>query len=208
MRESLSFFEVINQYKIFECPSCGLQFGYPMKAMDYERAYKEEYGDLLQFDPGAGYKAHMEVQHLKKEDIIKSWERLPRINVFLPFLRAIKNHTQGGKLLDVGCSVGYFLLIAEKLGFKAYGMEASGEAVKIAKEKFGLNVVQALSFDELPEEFKGPYKIITALEILQRVEAPVKFLKTAFELLEEVQLHQALLQVFLILSFDLYQFEP
>jgi 2-polyprenyl-3-methyl-5-hydroxy-6-metoxy-1,4-benzoquinol methylase len=76
-------------------------------------------------------------------------------------------------------------LIAEKLGFKAYGMEASEEAVKIAKEKFGLNVVQALSFDELPEEFRGPYKIITALEILQRVEAPVKFLKTAFELLEE-----------------------
>ena len=181
---NFSVFEVINQYKIFECPSCGLQFGYPMKAMDYEKAYKEEYGDLLQFDPGAGYKAHVEVQHLKKEDIIKSWERLPRINVFLPFLRAIKNK-EGEKLLDVGCSVGYFLLIAEKLGFEAYGMEASGEAVKIAKEKFGLNVVQALSFDELPEEFKGPYRVITAFEVLEHVEEPMKFLKSAFELLEE-----------------------
>ena len=33
-------------------------------------------------------------------------------------------------------------------------MEASEEAAKIAREKFGLNVAKALTFDELPEKFK------------------------------------------------------
>ncbi|MCD6489608.1 MAG: methyltransferase domain-containing protein [Thermodesulfobacterium sp.] len=179
-----SIFEIINQRRIFECPSCGLQFGYPLKAMNYETAYKEGYGDLLQFDPGAGYKSHVELEKAEKEEVVKGWKKLPRINVFLPLLRVIKNKEKE-KLLDVGCSTGYFLLIAEKLGFNAYGMEASGEAVRIARGKFGLNVVQALSFKELPEDFKGPYKVITAFEVLEHVEEPMKFLKEAFELLKE-----------------------
>jgi len=118
------------------------------------------------------------LSYIDKE--IKKREKLPRFNVLLPLLSLLPK----GKLLSVGCSTGFFMLIAKSKGFEVYGMEASEEAVKIAREKFGLNVVQALTFDELPEEFKGPYKIITAFEVLEHVDSPYKFLKDIYSMLE------------------------
>ena len=44
---NFSLFEVINQHRIFECPSCNLQFTYPLKDMDYNKTYKKEVKDLL-----------------------------------------------------------------------------------------------------------------------------------------------------------------
>jgi len=37
--------------------------------MNYETAYKEGYGDLLQFDSGAGYKSHVELEKAEKERV-------------------------------------------------------------------------------------------------------------------------------------------
>ena len=174
---NFSLFEVINQHRIFECPSCNLQFTYPLKAMDYDKAYKKEVEDLLSIS-SMDYNWAKTV--LPEEEEIKRWEKVPRFNVLLPILSVIPK----GKLFDVGCSSGNFLLLARKRGFEVYGMGASEEAVKIARENFGLNVVKALSFDELPEEFKGPYKIITAFEVLEHVDNPCKFLNDIYSMLE------------------------
>ena len=175
---NFSLFEVINQHRIFECPSCNLQFTYPLKAMDHDKAYKKEVKDLLSIS-SMDYNWAKTV--LPEEEEIKRWEKVPRFNVLLPILSVIPK----GKLFDVGCSSGNFLLLARKRGFEVYGMETSEEAVKIAKEKFGLNVVKALSFDELPEEFKGPYKIITAFEVLEHINNPYEFLKEIYSMLED-----------------------
>jgi len=146
--------------------------------MDYDKAYKKEVEDLLSIS-SMDYDWAKTV--LPEEEEIKRWEKVPRFNVLLPILSVIPK----GKLFDIGCSSGNFLLLARKRGFEVYGMEVSEEAVKIAREKFGLNVVRALSFDELPEEFKGPYKIITALEVLEHVDNPCKFLKDIYSMLEK-----------------------
>jgi len=174
---NFSLFEVINQHRIFECPSCNLQFTYPLKTMNHDKAYKKEVKDLLNI-------SNMNYNWAKivlPEEEIKKWEKVPRFNVLLPILSVIPK----GKLFDVGCDSGNFLLLARKRGFEVYGMESSEEAVKIAREKFGLNVAKALTFDELPEEFKGPYKIITAFEVLEHVNNPYKFLKDIYSMLED-----------------------
>lgn len=41
---------------------------------------------------------------------------------------------EGKKLLDVGCGTGYFLKAAAEKGLQTYGIDFSGEAVKIAQE--------------------------------------------------------------------------
>jgi ADP-heptose:LPS heptosyltransferase/2-polyprenyl-3-methyl-5-hydroxy-6-metoxy-1,4-benzoquinol methylase len=171
-------FEVINQSRMFECPSCGLQFSYPIKMANYEEFYRGEYQGLLQFTQ-IPYTSYKHVEDENKERI--KWLKLPRFTV----LQAILDRVPKGKLLDVGCSTGFFLLIAKKFGFDVYGMEASSEAVEVAKRNFKLKVAQALTFDELPEDFKGPYKVVSALEVLEHVEEPMKFLQGIYELLED-----------------------
>ncbi|MCS7202860.1 MAG: methyltransferase domain-containing protein [Thermodesulfovibrio sp.] len=174
----IPLFEVINNSRVFECPSCGLQFVYPMKVMDYEKAYEREHRDLLIFT-NISYESYLSTEEENVE--IERWSRLPRFNVLLPILSQIPK----GRLLDVGCSTGFFMLIARNLGFEVYGTEASEKAAKIAKDKFKLNVVQALSFDELPEEYQKPYDIITAFEVIEHVYEPVKFLSDIYSLLKE-----------------------
>jgi ADP-heptose:LPS heptosyltransferase/2-polyprenyl-3-methyl-5-hydroxy-6-metoxy-1,4-benzoquinol methylase len=171
-------FEVINQSRMFECPSCGLQFPYPIKAADYDKVYDEktEYIGLLDLKSTA-YQSFKEVSNEKTE--VKKWLRVPRFTI----LQAILDKLPKGKLFDVGCSTGFFLLIAKKFGFDVYGMEASSEAVEVARRNFKLKVAQALTFDELPEDFKGPYKVVSAFEVLEHVEEPMKFLQGIYELL-------------------------
>lgn len=64
-------------------------------------------------------------------------------------------------------------------------MEASEKAVNIATDKFKLNVVKAMSFDELPEEYKLSYDVITAFEVLEHVHAPSEFLEDIYSLLAD-----------------------
>ncbi|HBT03397.1 MAG: Methyltransferase type 12 [Thermodesulfobacterium sp. 37_54] len=174
-----SLFEVINQHRIFECPSCGLQFGYPRKSMDYDIAYEQKIDDLLSF----GDTPYKNYQQLEKEEDkeLKKWKGLPRFNVLLPILEVLPK----GKLLDVGCSSGNFMLIAKAKGFEVYGIAASEKAVELAKKYYKLRVAKALTFEELPSDFKGPYKVITAFEVIEHVENPLTFLKEIYELLEE-----------------------
>lgn len=178
-RGTFCLFEVINLHRIFECPSCGIQFPYPSKAMDYDSAYKGEFLNLLLFADTA-YKSYKNIEN-EEEAEVKRWEKVPRFKVLLPILSSLPK----GKLLDIGCATGNFLLIAKKFGFEVFGMEASKEAVKIARAKFKLKVAEALTFDELPEEFRGPYRVITAFEVIEHVEEPLKFLKDIFDHLEE-----------------------
>jgi ADP-heptose:LPS heptosyltransferase/SAM-dependent methyltransferase len=173
-------FEVINQSRMFECPSCGLQFPYPIKAAEYDKVYDEktEYIGLL-YLKSTPYQSYKDISDEKTE--VKKWLRVLRFTA----LQAILERLPKGKLFDVGCSTGFFLLIAKKFGFDVYGMEASSEAVEVAKRNFKLKVAQALTFDELPEDFKGPYKVVSALEVLEHVEEPMEFLQGIYDLLEE-----------------------
>ncbi len=174
----IPLFEVINGARIFECPSCGLQFPYPIKAEDYDKVYdsKTKYMGLLNLEATA-YEAYKQISDEKSE--VKKWLKVPRFTV----LQAILDRLPKGKLFDVGCSTGFFLLIAKKFGFEVYGMEASSEAVEIAKRNFGLKVCKALTFEELPPEFRGPYKVVTAFEVLEHVDEPLNFLKGIYNLL-------------------------
>jgi 2-polyprenyl-3-methyl-5-hydroxy-6-metoxy-1,4-benzoquinol methylase len=80
-----------------------------------------------------------------------------------------------GRLLDVGCSTGYFLAKAKEAGWDAVGTEIDCKAADIARTQFNLDVrcgsVQSLSFSD--REFDA----ITLWGVLEHLPEPVADLR-------------------------------
>ena len=77
----------------------------------------------------------------------------------------------GGKLLDVGCGAGDFLISApDSPGWEGVGMEPSPEAVRYAREVRGLDVRQGrLPCPDLPDR---TFDVITLWHVLEHVPDP------------------------------------
>jgi SAM-dependent methyltransferase len=70
-----------------------------------------------------------------------------------------------GRLLDVGCGNGQFLVKMRKLGWEVTGIEPDRQAVKIAREQFDLNIHKGTL-----EEGKFPGDIFDAVTIVHVIE--------------------------------------
>src|ERR1051326_3790503 len=56
-------------------------------------------------------------------------------------LKQIKKLKRSGKLIDIGCSMGFFLNKAKYFGFEVCGVEPSPSLSAIAQKEFGLEVI-------------------------------------------------------------------
>lgn len=83
--------------------------------------------------------------------------------------------SENGRLLDVGCGNGRFLDQMRQLGWEVAGIEPDGEAVSIAREKFGLDVFQGSLEDAMfaDEHFDA----ITINHVIEHVRDPIVLLK-------------------------------
>lgn len=90
--------------------------------------------------------------------------------------------TDRGKLLDVGCGSGQFLVGMRELGWDVLGVEPDPEAARIAKERFGLPVIVA------PLEEAGPpnnsFDAITMSHVVEHVHDPIAILRECARLLK------------------------
>jgi len=80
----------------------------------------------------------------------------------------------GGRLLDLGCAMGFLLEAAEQAGFQGFGLDLNPEAVGIAKRRFGDRVAQG----ELGESaFPGvAFDAVTLIDVLEHVPDPAGLL--------------------------------
>lgn len=104
---------------------------------------------------------------------------------FLIRLRFLRKYHKGeGKMLDVGCALGFFAKIAQDDGFDAYGVDISEYAVQEGKKVLGdkilfANVEKKIPF---PDAF---FDVITAWDVLEHVKKPAEFLKIASRVMKE-----------------------
>jgi 2-polyprenyl-3-methyl-5-hydroxy-6-metoxy-1,4-benzoquinol methylase len=85
------------------------------------------------------------------------------------------------RLLDVGCSSGAFIAVAEQFGLQAEGVEPSSGPARTALKK-GLQVYQGFLEDiALPAEL---YNIITLFEVIEHLRNPLPLIKECHRLLQ------------------------
>jgi SAM-dependent methyltransferase len=131
---------------VYQCPTCGLAFTYPQPDFLAEQ-YDDSYFDL--------YRKRREFR-LRRSDA-----RLSRIEVI----------RRPGRLLDIGCSLGYFVEAALRRGWDAAGVEISPYAALEARAA-GLDVRTGALADA---HFAGEsFDCVTMWDVLEHVTDPVE----------------------------------
>jgi glycosyltransferase involved in cell wall biosynthesis/2-polyprenyl-3-methyl-5-hydroxy-6-metoxy-1,4-benzoquinol methylase len=82
-----------------------------------------------------------------------------------------------GTLLDVGCATGSFLRAARERGFDVKGIDLSEPSVKLARERFGLDVVQGdFAGGLFPAE---SFDVVTMWASVEHLRRPMAYLREA-----------------------------
>jgi len=87
------------------------------------------------------------------------------------------------RVFDIGASTGVFIDEARRAGFDATGIEPSSWAVKMAKERFGHDVIEGVLPHAGAE--RSAYGMATMLDVIEHVDDPRQLTLDAAELLAD-----------------------
>jgi 2-polyprenyl-3-methyl-5-hydroxy-6-metoxy-1,4-benzoquinol methylase len=153
-------------YQLHTCSSCGLWFWNDRTPPDYDAVYGTAEYEVVQVNPfttdcdPAAFRNHATYAAFFRE--------APQI--------------QGGKLLDVGCGVGRFLVAARAESWNVRGIDVSQVAVDIGRNGAGLDLSCA-SLEELAAQGER-FQAVTSFEVLEHVERPIDFVRSVFQVVE------------------------
>ncbi|HEY2115314.1 MAG TPA: class I SAM-dependent methyltransferase [Candidatus Angelobacter sp.] len=140
------------EFNFCRCDSCGYVFDSP----------RPNIAEVARFYSQAG-KYDSWLRQERARDLL--WKR--RLRKLLP-------HRAPGSLLDIGAGIGQFLHHAQPLFTQVTGTEVSSSAVRIAKEKYGLELLagQVEDLDLPPSSFDN----ITLFHVLEHVHDPARLI--------------------------------
>jgi len=98
-------------------------------------------------------------------------------------LRFIRPYKKSGRILDVGCGKGYFLLACRTLGYEVEGLDISAEAAAFAGRHFQIPV--QVSHAAPGVKPAASYDLVTFWHSLEHMEDPLKALLAAYEWLKD-----------------------
>jgi len=138
------------------CKGCGLFRTFPYPETDYgeQEFYCEHY--------------------LRNENLYRGFAR--------DIVKIVKQYKQNGKLLDIGCAVGFVLEESRKNGFNAEGVELNKKAREISRSK-GFRV-ESRELKESGHE-ENSFDIVTLNHILEHIVEPNIFLQGIKKILKK-----------------------
>jgi SAM-dependent methyltransferase len=164
--------ETGKDYAIYRCSHCHGDYAQTAQRMDYKAKIYEVGGDVVR-DSYNKETMRSPEEHLSNPI---RWY-MHRLAAFLGTL-PIK-----GKLLDVGCGVGTFAKMAEKVGFEVYAFDPAEEAIKYARGNFGLKKTIVGTIDDIPSDWQN-FDVVSAIEVIEHVEAPRELVCKMYKLLK------------------------
>jgi 2-polyprenyl-3-methyl-5-hydroxy-6-metoxy-1,4-benzoquinol methylase len=101
---------------------------------------------------------------------------------FASLLEELEPLRGDGRILDVGCSIGLFLKLAQQRGWDGIGIEFSDRARRYAVDELGLDVL-ATPLDEL-EWPPGSFDVVTLNSVIEHLNEPARMLTQIHRLLK------------------------
>ncbi|MCX8489544.1 MAG: class I SAM-dependent methyltransferase [Cyclobacteriaceae bacterium] len=150
-----------NNYEKGRCKSCNFVFAQPRPTLDFLTDY---------------YNSISSVRFYKHSDE----ETLRDSNVIFKQLR--ENQPNAKKVLEIGGSTGYYLRGLSLRGYDVVGSELSSDAVKLAREWYGLEMYES---EFPPEKFIHFFDAIIIHHVIEHLVDPVDFLRKANKYLVE-----------------------
>lgn len=154
----MSHFLHKNGYDIYRCSACGL--ARTQLKEDYKTFLKNHYSrGYYTGDPS--YSAYVSYKD-DKPHIVRNMRK---------FLKSIQKEKPGGRLLDVGCAMGYFVELALAAGYDAYGFDPSSYAVAHAKKTLVNGRVQVGDVSSVSYPPKS-FDVITMFDVFEHLDDP------------------------------------
>jgi SAM-dependent methyltransferase len=110
-----------------------------------------------------------------------NWEEY-LTNVFTRMVRDIQRFKPAGRVLEIGSSLGYMLVVLNAAGFEGEGIEPSEFAVNYARQR-GLKVTEG--YFESGVYPKVSFDVVIANHVLEHIPDPAPFLIEIREVLKE-----------------------
>jgi len=138
-------------YNILRCKNCGLVYTNP-------RLDPEEF---VKFYSPAYYGSNKDSKTREKYQLDK--------------IKKVERFKKSGKILDIGCGSGDFLLLAIEKGWEAYGIEISKEVTENLRKILGSNIFVGKSENApFQEEY---FDVITLWHVLEHLVSPLNVIR-------------------------------
>lgn len=147
------YFLTQEEFELYQCDHCGLVFTVPRPA-------PEQIGNYYKSEE---YYSH---QQNSKGFIPRIYEGVKSINLRGKVAMATSDMVKG-RLLDIGCGVGDFLLQVKKLGWEVMGIEPSNQAANIAQSRLGFAPLKPTDYEKLLDQ---SFDVITMWHVLEHVD--------------------------------------
>lgn len=145
--------EDYENYSVYHCLFCGVDFSNPMKPAPVEFYTEQEVYDVNFF--------------LVSADLLTFGHKQF-------FYDMPAGYTD---LLDIGCGVGTFLNKANEAGYKGVGIDFNPNLINFGKEYFNLENIYNISIEKfLIKEPLYKFKVITFFEVLEHLSDPKNFI--------------------------------
>jgi 2-polyprenyl-3-methyl-5-hydroxy-6-metoxy-1,4-benzoquinol methylase len=142
-------------FDLHRCNNCSFLFTNPRpRAIEIGLYYQSD-----RYVSHAGDKQNLSFMY-KVYDVVRDYSIKQK-------LKLIKSYHPNGKLMDLGCGLGYFLngVVKDKT-FDALGVDVSTEAIDYVKQKFGYAVLGEDKLDTIEED---SFDVITQWHVLEHV---------------------------------------
>lgn len=176
-----------NEFDLATCSNCGLVY-LPMRPSgeELDDYYPDEYEAYYLLD---------------EKNTAEYWHLRRALNLQLKYVD--EQSKSKGRLLDVGCATGNFLMVARENGWNVLGIEPVQKAAELARDFYGLEVITGtLESAELPS---SSFDAITMWDVLEHLPSPKRAFLRSWELLKPGG--NLVFSIPNLISFDRYLFE-